>query len=297
MKRSDWKVGTAVFGWTLACATTASAHDGFYLGLEAGANFATKQDYKLYGYDPVVGAVANGTKVGVTEYKPGFLGGLVLGYGTSSGLRPELEVVFRSNKFDKGKARQGSLLDPPALEEAEDLKGKTEAGAAFGNLWWDFGKGGTVHPYLGGGAGYSEIEIKNPRYDTSEAGYQGDKDKVFLWQAGVGVGVDLSPNLLFSIDARYVRSDKAEYNLLPNAPDSHVETRYEAISAIAGLRYYFGAEPPPPPPAEPVAVVPPAAICSDTQDNDGDGKTDFPADPGCTAADDSDETDPPPPPP
>jgi len=43
-----------------------------------------------------------------------------------------------------------------------------------------------------------------------------------------------------------------------------------------------GALPPPPPPP---------AICSDGLDNDGDGLTDFPADPGCQSADDEDETD------
>jgi glucose/arabinose dehydrogenase/N-acetylneuraminic acid mutarotase len=42
---------------------------------------------------------------------------------------------------------------------------------------------------------------------------------------------------------------------------------------------------------------PPAPQCSDSADNDGDGKTDFPADPGCADANDNDETDPPPPPP
>ncbi|MBA3737054.1 MAG: DNRLRE domain-containing protein [Actinobacteria bacterium] len=35
--------------------------------------------------------------------------------------------------------------------------------------------------------------------------------------------------------------------------------------------------------------------CSDGQDNDGDGLTDYPADPGCTSVSDTDETDPPPP--
>ncbi|MEK7542358.1 MAG: hypothetical protein AAB524_01515 [Patescibacteria group bacterium] len=35
----------------------------------------------------------------------------------------------------------------------------------------------------------------------------------------------------------------------------------------------------------------PLAACSDTSDNDGDGKTDFPADPGCADAADNDETD------
>ena len=37
--------------------------------------------------------------------------------------------------------------------------------------------------------------------------------------------------------------------------------------------------------------------CSDNRDNDGDGKVDYPADPGCTGYHDEDETDPAPPPP
>ncbi len=41
----------------------------------------------------------------------------------------------------------------------------------------------------------------------------------------------------------------------------------------------------------------PSPACSDLADNDGDGKTDFPADPGCTSAADDDETDPFQPPP
>src|SRR5262249_48508290 len=37
----------------------------------------------------------------------------------------------------------------------------------------------------------------------------------------------------------------------------------------------------------------PAKVCGDGMDNDGDGLTDFPADPGCTSADDNDEYNPP----
>jgi hypothetical protein len=33
------------------------------------------------------------------------------------------------------------------------------------------------------------------------------------------------------------------------------------------------------------------SICSDGMDNDGDGKVDFPNDPGCSSLDDTDETD------
>jgi hypothetical protein len=47
----------------------------------------------------------------------------------------------------------------------------------------------------------------------------------------------------------------------------------------------LGNTPPPQPPA-----------CSDGLDNDGDSKVDFPNDPGCASATDTDETDLPPPP-
>ena len=42
-------------------------------------------------------------------------------------------------------------------------------------------------------------------------------------------------------------------------------------------------EPPPPPPA------PPSYACSNNADDDGDGKVDYPADPGCTSSSDDDE--------
>lgn len=42
---------------------------------------------------------------------------------------------------------------------------------------------------------------------------------------------------------------------------------------------------------------PTSPACSDGADNDGDGKIDYPADPGCTSASDTDETDTTPPPP
>ena len=57
--------------------------------------------------------------------------------------------------------------------------------------------------------------------------------------------------------------------------------------------------PPPPPPEEPPPPPPPPppgyAQCSDGQDNDGDGKWDYPADPGCTDNSDNDEYNAPPP--
>ena len=61
-----------------------------------------------------------------------------------------------------------------------------------------------------------------------------------------------------------------------------------AAAPALHLEWSTGSAPPPPP-----------AVCSDGQDNDGDGTVDHPADPGCSGPDDGDETDPvttPPPP-
>ena len=44
------------------------------------------------------------------------------------------------------------------------------------------------------------------------------------------------------------------------------------------------------------APPPPPAACQDGRDNDGDGLVDFPSDPGCTSPTDADESNPPPPP-
>lgn len=49
------------------------------------------------------------------------------------------------------------------------------------------------------------------------------------------------------------------------------------------------------PTCSPINCVPRPPQCNDGKDNDGDGQTDFPADPGCTGTEDNDETDPPPP--
>jgi hypothetical protein len=68
-----------------------------------------------------------------------------------------------------------------------------------------------------------------------------------------------------------------------NAPEVVFNSR-EATTNTPQLVIETTAGPPPPP------------ACSDGIDNDSDGSIDYPADPGCTSATDTDETDAPPPP-
>jgi hypothetical protein len=70
------------------------------------------------------------------------------------------------------------------------------------------------------------------------------------------------------------------------------------LGAMAALltATHFGPDPPDPSPAtttEGPTTVPLGVPCSDGKDNDGDGKTDFPQDRGCSSAKDPAEKDPP----
>lgn len=73
--------------------------------------------------------------------------------------------------------------------------------------------------------------------------------------------------------------------------DDNQPRRFQDVLLNLGLHLPFGLESVPPPPP-PVQVVAPVLVCSDGQDNDGDGLIDFPNDPGCSSADDQDESDP-----
>ena len=93
-------------------------------------------------------------------------------------------------------------------------------------------------------------------------------------------------------EARY-RVSRRERDFNDADVDLDTVNRFKQTLVNIGLHLPLGFPEPVVDPVEvPVAVVEPAALCSDAQDNDGDGLVDFPADPGCTSADDGDETDP-----
>jgi outer membrane protein OmpA-like peptidoglycan-associated protein len=238
-------------------AMPAQAGDGFYLGLEGGANFANKEKFKGYDFDGgLLGVpVEDGTVIARDKFKTGWLGGVTLGVATRSGLRPELEFVYREDKFDKGNVLPGAF--GPTLLSTDNLHGEQNVEAAMLNLWLDLAKSSSVHPYIGGGGGYARFRIKNVQYgDTPEL--RRDHDDIFAWQAGAGLDFDLTERFDLGLGYRYFHTDKAKFNAVRAQPDAEQTTHYRSHAALLSMRYSFGASEPPPaaPPMEQVAVVP-----------------------------------------
>lgn len=289
--------GIVLAGAAFAAPLATQAGEGFYAGVHGGFNFLEDQTFKLYGYTAPLGIglapPPDGSVITKTIFDEGPVGGLTAGYSFGF-LRPEIEFSYRSNDV-KTQLEQdfSNILLPPPRTEADNKGKSSQALSGMLNLWIDIMKDShLVHPYIGGGYGLTKFKVRSPTYQGDDL--ESDDDQVGTYQIGAGVGIDLTDNLELSFDYRYVRSKTAEFDFDPEAA-GNTETKYKASSAMVGLRYYFSSkeEPAPVPEVlEPVAVVPVAAICGDATDNDGDGLVDFPADPGCSAADDADETDP-----
>lgn len=237
----------------------AEAGNGFYLGLEGGYNFGDTQDLRLYYIDGN-GPIENGSTIATFKTDDGWMAGAVAGYAFANGLRPELAIDYRKNDVDDIHISPTGLLTgllTPAGSDAEDERGNQNATSTMANLWLDLFKSSRIHPYLGGGVGAVRVAIDRAGFAGQDL--KSDSDVVFGYQAGAGIGVDLTDRLTLSFDYRYLRTDRARLNLIDDAPETRVRVRYEAETAMLGLRYSFGETPAPAaePVAEPaVAVVP-----------------------------------------
>jgi len=250
----------ALIGAACSAPFAAQAGEGFYIGAFGGLNDLENQSYDISDYtgpsSPTGAAPDDGSTLTKVKSDLGYLAGLRFGYSMGP-FRPELEFAYRSNDVDKQREIIYGLLGP--REQSAASKGDATHGVTgMANLWIDFLKSSSsINPYIGGGVGAIDFELKDPTYNGARL--DKDNDTVFAWQLGAGVAWALSDRFDLTLDYRYLKSDDAQFDLLPGIAGD-VETEYESHSAMIGMRFYFaGAKEeaaPAPAPAPEVAVVP-----------------------------------------
>jgi OOP family OmpA-OmpF porin len=224
---------------SLAGAPARTFADGGYFGLEGGANFLSSQDVSQ-----------DGTNLGNLDFKTGYAVGLTSGHAYASGLRPEFELAYRSNRLSSASAPGG------LFGGAGSASGREDAITTLINLWFDLDRQAglfhVVHPYLGGGLGGAIVGLRSVTVNGTR--WDDDADLVFAYQGGAGLSFDLPHNLKLSLDYRYVQTNRGSFRAGIGNGDP-VDLRYRTQTAMLTLRFPLS-EPQLSLPPESVMVVP-----------------------------------------
>jgi len=174
-----------------------------------------------------------------------------VGYGFGNGFRVEVEGDYFENGFHKAEA------DGVTYETS----GKDQTYGGFVNGLYDFDVGlPFLYPYIGGGAGYQEVGLKN----VQAGGFYANQTKgAFAYQGIAGLSFPIAPVLGLSATVEYRYTDElggAKYKYF-NEGGFVLKRENDANNSFqVGLRYIFGLPPAVAPAPAPMASAPaPAA--------------------------------------
>jgi len=144
---------------------------GFYVGAEGGGSYLFSTTIAGQYIQPAIGWAA-GAKAGYDFVGP----------------RVELEGIYHENQTAGGNF-PGSALN-----------GKIGQANAMVNALYDFNFGSPIVPYIGVGAGIAFVDSYSPINSTA-----------FAYQGILGVGYNVTPNLKFSVEGRYMGASTPTY--------------------------------------------------------------------------------------
>ncbi len=239
MVRSTTRAAVGLFTTALLAALASGAYaqdgamsstpsTGFYIGGGAGVNFQEENRFRGGGAD------------NNTNYDPGFVGLLSLGYGMGNGMRFEIEPGYRDNGAHEVGGVTGS--------------GGTNAESLMINALYDFNVPALhgLTPHLGVGVGAARVHTNSS--SSSTVAVSGD-DYVPAFQGIAGVDYPVAPQLRLGLDYHYFVAHDTDFH--SNATGATVKGGdFNDHEFLVTFRWQFGAPAPRP---QPAAYMPPAA--------------------------------------
>jgi OOP family OmpA-OmpF porin len=208
----------------------AGSFSGWYLGIEAGANWV--QDYDAeFNRGPTGGAVTF-TNNHNHEFETGWAGIATLGYGFGNHLRAELEGGYRHNSFD---TIQFTFGIPASSSPDGDLSEWT----IMANVIYDLMLTERLGLSFGVGAGADNARLDlRPQPPASTVVFD-DDDWNFAYQGIVGLSYELGSRSQLVLNYRYLRVSEPEWNDVAGGPD-FIRLNADDLSkhtVTIGLRY------------------------------------------------------------
>lgn len=188
-------------------AVPAQADQGFYVGAIGGVTLDPDASVRFVDED-------GNTESDRVSFKASPAGSVVAGYTFASGLRPELELGYRT-------------------ADIEGSSAETTASQAIGSIYYNFSRNGYFF-YLGGGGGYANV-----RLDTNVVGK--DDDGSAVYSIGTGFGLPVGKQFMVGVDYRYVGAfDRTQYNYDVEGIALAGSFKYRSHFVGLSLRYSFG---------------------------------------------------------
>lgn len=202
---------------------------------------------------PTGTVLESGTPVGwSTEFDTGVAYGIEAGLRYDNGFRSGVEIALTSADVDshEGVNVGGAGLDgvdaAVLTGSAEQLgasvgavvadgRGDIENLAVFANAYYDFNRDGQFQPYVGGGIGFSQVDVT---YNPSGVGIVEDDETKFAYQLRAGATYKVTDNFEGYAEYTYRATDDVEVDvdLFPGTLD--IENRQNLFTV--GVRYRFG---------------------------------------------------------
>lgn len=135
------------------------------------------------------------TAGGLNTFHNGYEASIALGYGLSNDTRIEAEIIASKVAI--------SSISLPGLNggNPQDASGSISSKSLMLNGYYDFDVNLPMTPYIGAGAGLTNVSVNN----ASVPGFLGtnDKDQAFSWQFKAGLSKAISDNLDINVGYRY----------------------------------------------------------------------------------------------
>jgi opacity protein-like surface antigen len=206
-------VGVCLF----AAAATAARAEGWY----AGGFYTPYVEAEDVGFGTALGTVTTTFDGGSGL---GFVGGREFG-----AWRLEGEWSMRDSDVEDH-LLGGSALPGPT--------GELDATSYMVNAIYDFNREGTVAPYLGAGAGWTEVELDD--FGVAPVPQVlSDDDSGFAYQLIAGLGFNFGERWNLFVDYRLLVADGLEVTVTPGAGGVTSEIDFETQSLQVGARFRF----------------------------------------------------------
>jgi outer membrane immunogenic protein len=204
-----------------------AAEQGWYVGAQAGSRMLEDAENSGSGAD-----ITSTTKNGYS------LAGSA-GYRFGSGLRTDAELAYGHNGLGDLRIRAdgglGAALGLGSFNGATlKANGHLSAVSLLGNAWYDIDLG-KLKPYFGGGLGGANISAGN--VSVGPVTIANNRDTVFAFQLGAGVGYELLPAIVLTMDYRYLRTSDPTFRDL--VLGTNFRSEYRAHDLRLGARYQF----------------------------------------------------------